>query len=158
MHWQTYWADFDRRHPGEAAMDERSIPQRVLLAKVGLDGHDRGIKVVARGLRDAGFHVIYSGLWQTSEAVAQAAQDEDVDWLGISILNGTHMSLVPQALEAMRRRGLSRVGVIVGGIIPRDEQKKLREMGVDACFGPGASIASIVEFLTSQSHARVSND
>ena len=98
-------ADFDPRPRGEAlTMNERTIPQRVLLAKVGLDGHDRGIKVVARGLRDAGFHVIYSGLWQKVESVAQAAQDEDVDWLGISILNGAHMTLIPQVLEALRQR------------------------------------------------------
>ena len=76
----------------------------MLLAKVGLDGHDRGIKVVARGLRDAGFHVIYSGLWQSPEAVAQAAQDEDVDWLGISFLSGAHMTLVPQVLDALQTR------------------------------------------------------
>ena len=89
------------------AMNERQTPQRVLLAKVGLDGHDRGIKVVARGLRDAGFHVIYSGLWQKIESVAEAAQDEDVDWLGISILNGAHMTLVPQVLDELRRRDLT---------------------------------------------------
>src|SRR3954469_20703965 len=100
------------------AVNERQIPQRVLLAKVGLDGHDRGIKVVARGLRDAGFHVIYSGLWQKIESVAEAAEDEDVEWLGISILNGAHMTLVPQVLDELRRRNLTRVRVIVGGIIP----------------------------------------
>jgi methylmalonyl-CoA mutase cobalamin-binding domain/chain len=138
------------------AMNERTVPQRVLLAKVGLDGHDRGIKVVARGLRDAGFHVIYSGLWQKAESVAQAAQDEDVDWLGISILNGTHMTLVPQVLEAMHLRDMTDVGVIVGGIVPPSDQQKLKEMGVDACFTPGASIATIVEFLTSHSRNAVS--
>src|SRR5437762_14246028 len=99
-------------------MNDRMPSQRVLLAKVGLDGHDRGIKVVARGLRDAGFHVIYSGLWQKIESVAQAAQDEDVNWLGISILNGAHMTLVPQLLDALRARGLAHLGVIIGGIIP----------------------------------------
>src|SRR3954451_19729210 len=87
-------------------MNERTIPQRVLLAKVGLDGHDRGVKVVARGLRDAGFHVIYSGLWQRVESVAQAAQDEDVDWLGISILNGAHMTLIPLLLDELRSRDM----------------------------------------------------
>src|SRR4051795_9313016 len=81
------------------AMNERQTPQRVLLAKVGLDGHDRGIKVVARGLRDAGFHVIYSGLWQKIESVAEAAQDEDVDWLGISIHNGAELALIPHVLH-----------------------------------------------------------
>jgi methylmalonyl-CoA mutase cobalamin-binding domain/chain len=129
-------------------MHERTKPQRVLLAKVGLDGHDRGIKVVARGLRDAGFHVIYAGLWQSIEAVVQAAQDEDVDWLGVSILNGAHMTLIPQLLDGLHRRGLTDVGVIVGGIIPEGDQKKLKEMGVQACFGSGTSIDSIVEFLS----------
>jgi len=133
-------------------MEKRIRPQRVLLAKVGLDGHDRGIKVVARGLRDAGFHVIYSGLWQKAESVAQAAQDEDVDWLGISILNGAHMTLVPQVLAAMRERGLTDVGVLVGGIIPPADQEKLKQMGVTECFGSGESIQAIVEFLAG--HAR----
>jgi methylmalonyl-CoA mutase, C-terminal domain len=129
-------------------MDERTRPQRVLLAKVGLDGHDRGVKVVARGLRDAGFHVIYSGLWQKVESVAQAVQDEDVDWLGISILNGAHMTLVPQVLEALRKRSMSHIGVIVGGIISESDQKKLKAMGVDECFGSGVSIDTIVTFLS----------
>ena len=132
------------------------MSKRVLIVKPGLDGHDRGIKVVARGLRDAGFHVIYSGLWQKAESVAQAAQDEDVDWLGLSFLSGTHMTLVPQVLEVLRRRDLTDIGVIVGGIIPQSEQQKLKEMGVHACFGPGASIASIVEFLSSHSRKKVS--
>jgi methylmalonyl-CoA mutase cobalamin-binding domain/chain len=126
------------------------MPQRVLLAKVGLDGHDRGIKVVARGLRDAGFHVIYSGLWQKVDSVAQAAQDEDVDWLGISILNGAHMTLIPLVLEALRARGLAHVGVIVGGIMSAGDQAKLKQLGVAECFGPGASMEKIVEFLSSR--------
>src|SRR4051812_7071034 len=129
------------------AMNQRQTPQRVLLAKVGLDGHDRGIKVVARGLRDAGFHVIYSGLWQKIESVAEAAQDEDVDWLGISILNGAHMTLVPQVLDELRRRELTHVRVIVGGIIPTPDQEKLKQLGVVACFGAGSSIDSIVNFM-----------
>ena len=133
-------------------MNDQTIPQRVLLAKVGLDGHDRGIKVVARGLRDAGFHVIYSGLWQKVESVAQAAQDEDVDWLGISILNGAHMTLIPQVLEALRSRGMAHIGVIVGGTIPLPDREKLKAMGVDECFGSGASIETIVEFLSSRTH------
>ena len=124
--------------------------QRILLAKVGLDGHDRGIKVVARGLRDAGFHVIYSGLWQSAESVAQAAQDEDVNWLGVSILNGAHMTLVPALLEALYKRELTHVGLVVGGIIPQTDQAKLSEMGVAACFGSGTSIPTIVEFLSQQ--------
>src|SRR6187401_2672023 len=103
-------------------MNQQTVPQRVLLAKVGLDGHDRGIKVVARGLRDAGFHVIYSGLWQKVSSVAEAALDEDVDWLGISILNGAHMSLIPQLLDELRSRNLTHIRVIVGGIIPPADQ------------------------------------
>lgn len=134
------------------SMVKQSHPQRILLAKVGLDGHDRGIKVVARGLRDAGFHVIYSGLWQSVESVSQAVLDEDVDWLGISILNGAHMTLIPQILESLRQRELNHVGVIVGGIIPRADQEKLIELGVDACFGSGTTIESIVEFVSR--HAR----
>jgi methylmalonyl-CoA mutase cobalamin-binding domain/chain len=131
-------------------MKEQTVPQRVLLAKVGLDGHDRGIKVVARGLRDAGFHVIYSGLWQKVDSVAQAAQDEDVGWLGLSILNGAHMTLVPQVLDALRARGLTHVGVIVGGIMSPADQVKLKQMGVAECFGPGVSMEQIVEFLKSR--------
>src|SRR2546423_45544 len=91
-------------------------PQRVVLAKVGLDGHDRGIKVVARALRDAGLHVIYAGLWQTPEAVVRAVADEDADWLGLSLLSGAHMTLVPRVLELMKQAGLEHVGVLVGGI------------------------------------------
>ena len=115
-------------------MNERQTPQRVLLAKVGLDGHDRGIKVVARGLRDAGFHVIYSGLWQKIESVAEAAQDEDVDWLGISILNGAHMTLVPQMLDELRRRGASHVRVIVGGISSAGRPGKAQANGRRSVF------------------------
>jgi LAO/AO transport system ATPase len=135
-------------------VNERQTHQRVLLAKVGLDGHDRGIKVVARGLRDAGFHVIYSGLWQKVESVAQAALDEDVDWLGVSILNGAHMTLVPQVLDELRRRDLTRVRLIIGGIIPAADQESLKRMGVVACFGAGSSIESIVEFMKPSPAAR----
>ena len=120
---------------------------RVLLAKVGLDGHDRGIKVVARGLRDAGFHVIYAGLWQTAEAVVQAAADEDVDWLGLSILSGAHMTLVPRVMQRLKQAGLNDVGVTVGGIIPDDDQLALERLGVARIFGPGTSIPDIVDFL-----------
>src|SRR5215213_1944557 len=137
-------------HMVNTAMNERRAPQRVLLAKVGLDGHDRGIKVVARGLRDAGFHVIYSGLWQKIESVAEAAQDEDVDWLGISILNGAHMTLIPQVLDELRRRDLTGVRVIVGGIIPPLDQEKLKQMGVVACFGAGSSIETIVNYMATR--------
>jgi methylmalonyl-CoA mutase cobalamin-binding domain/chain len=126
---------------------EQQRAQRVVLAKVGLDGHDRGIKVVARGLRDAGFHVIYAGLWQTPDAVVRTAADEDADWLGVSLLSGAHMTLVPRMLEAMREGGIAHVGLLVGGIIPEGDIPKLMEMGVARVFGPGTPIAEIVEFL-----------
>src|SRR6267142_975701 len=100
-------------------------PLRIILAKVGLDGHDRGIQIVARGLRDAGFHVIYAGLWQTPEAVARAVADEDADWLGLSLLSGAHMTLVPRVLKLLREAGLQDVGVLVGGIVPETDVPKL---------------------------------
>ncbi|EMI20807.1 cobalamin B12-binding domain-containing protein [Rhodopirellula maiorica SM1] len=126
----------------------RTRGKRILLAKVGLDGHDRGVKVIARGLRDAGFHVIYSGLWQSIDSVAEAAQDEDVDWLGVSILNGAHMTLVPALITALHDRDLDHIDVIVGGIIPQQDQQKLIQLGARGCFGPGTSIDSIVQFLS----------
>jgi methylmalonyl-CoA mutase cobalamin-binding domain/chain len=122
-------------------------PIRVVLAKVGLDGHDRGIKVVARALRDAGMQVIYAGLWQTPEAVVRAVADEDAGWLGLSILSGAHMTLVPRVLELLRTAGLGHVGVLVGGIIPEPDVPKLLEMGVARVFGPGTSLPEIVTFL-----------
>ncbi len=124
-------------------------PVRVVLAKVGLDGHDRGVKVVARALRDAGFHVIYAGLWQTPEAVVRVVADEDADWLGLSLLSGAHMTLVPRVLEQLRQSGLDHVGVIVGGTIPQDDIPKLRELGVARVFGPGTPLAEITAFLRS---------
>ncbi len=128
-------------------MTQRVFPQRVVLAKVGLDGHDRGIKIVARGLRDGGFHVIYAGMWQSPQAVVQAALDEDADWLGISLLSGAHMTLVPQILESLRANRLEHVGLIIGGIIPPDDAVRLRQMGVAMIFGPGTTIPEIVDFL-----------
>jgi methylmalonyl-CoA mutase cobalamin-binding domain/chain len=133
------------------------VPQRVVLAKVGLDGHDRGIQVVARGLRDAGFHVIYAGLWQTPEAVVRTIADEDADWLGLSLLSGAHMTLVPRVLELLRQTGLGHVGVLVGGIVPEGDIDKLIAMGVAKVFGPGTELAEIVDFLREQgsrTHAR----
>jgi methylmalonyl-CoA mutase cobalamin-binding domain/chain len=130
-----------------------SSPARVVLAKVGLDGHDRGIKVVARALRDAGFHVIYAGLWQTPEAVVRTAADEDADWLGLSLLSGAHMTLVPRVLQLLREAGLGQVGVLVGGIIPEGDVPKLLAMGVARVFGPGTSMDEIVAFLRQQSEA-----
>lgn len=128
-------------------MDSNHPTQRIVLAKLGLDGHDRGVKIVARGLRDAGFHVIYAGLWQTPEAVAQAVVDEDADWLGISLLSGAHMTLVPRVLELLRQQGAGDVGVIVGGIIPGTDLPRLKEIGVAGVFGPGTAISEIIAFL-----------
>src|SRR5438045_9607704 len=105
-------------------------PVRIVLAKVGLDGHDRGVKVVARALRDDGMHVIYAGLWQTPEAVVRTLTDEDADWLGLSLLSGAHMTLVPRVLDMMKQADLAQVGVLVGGIIPESDIPKLTEMGV----------------------------
>ena len=122
-------------------------PARVVLAKVGLDGHDRGIKVVARALRDAGFHVIYAGLWQTPEAVARTVADEDADWLGLSLLSGAHLTLVPRVLDQLRAAGLGHVGVVVGGIIPEADVPTLRGMGVAHVFGPGTPLDDIIAFL-----------
>src|SRR5437660_5591342 len=112
------------------SLPSSAVPIRVVLAKIGLDGHDRGIKVVARALRDAGMHVIYAGLWQTPEAVARAVADEDADWLGLSLLSGAHMTLVPRVMQVLREGGLTDVGVMVGGIIPEADVPRLLELGV----------------------------
>lgn len=124
-----------------------SIAPRVVLAKVGLDGHDRGIKVVARGLRDAGCHVIYAGLWQTPEDVVRRVADEDADWLGLSLLSGAHMTLVPRVLELLRDAELGHVGVLVGGIIPEADVPQLLALGVAKVFGPGTPLDEIVAFI-----------
>src|SRR5881409_3712978 len=123
---------------------ETSAPIRVVLAKVGLDGHDRGIKVVARALRDAGMHVIYAGLWQTPEAVVRTVADEDADWLGLSLLSGAHMTLVPRVLQQLKDADLAQVGVLVGGIVPEADVPRLQEMGVARVFGPGTALPDIV--------------
>lgn len=135
----------------------QSQPLRILLAKVGLDGHDRGVKVVARGLRDAGLHVIYAGLWQSPEAVVGAVADEDADFLGLSILSGAHMTLVPRVLQLLQEAGLGRVGVLVGGIIPEDDITKLTALGVARVFGPGTSIEDIAKFLSERGTSDMSD-
>ncbi len=127
-----------------------SPPIRVVLAKVGLDGHDRGVKVVARALRDAGMHVIYAGLWQTPEAVVRTVADEDAAWVGLSLLSGAHMTLVPRVVQLLNDAGLEHVGVLVGGIVPEADVPKLLEMGVARVFGPGTSLDEIVAFLREQ--------
>ena len=134
-------------------MDPTAAPIRIVLAKVGLDGHDRGIKVVARALRDAGMEVIYAGLWQTPEAVVRTVADEDAGWLGLSILSGAHMTLVPRVLQMLREAGLEHVGVLVGGIIPEGDVPRLTALGVARVFGPGTSMDDIVAFLRERSGA-----
>lgn len=126
-------------------MDERKI--RILIAKPGLDGHDRGAKVIARALRDAGMEVIYTGLRQTPEMVVEAALHEDVDAVGLSILSGAHNALVPRIMELMAEGGLSDVPVFLGGIIPEDDISALKEKGVAGIFGPGASTDVIAKMI-----------
>lgn len=123
-------------------MNQRRI--RVLVAKPGLDGHDRGAKVVARALRDAGMEVIYTGLRQTPEMIARAALQEDVDVVGLSILSGAHMALAPRVLELLRANGQTDVHVFIGGIVPDEDVERLKKLGIRAVYGPGASTEDIV--------------
>ena len=127
-------------------------PIKVLIAKPGLDGHDRGAKVLARGLRDEGFEVVYTGLRQTPEMIATAALQEDVDVVGLSILSGAHMTLLPRICALLRERGLDDVLVVAGGIVPDDDVPRLQEAGVAAVFGPGTTIGEVAIFL--REHAR----
>ena len=120
---------------------------RVLVAKPGLDGHDRGAKIIARALRDGGFEVIYTGLHQTPEMIAEAAIQEDVDAVGLSILSGAHMTLFPEVIRLLKDRGAGDVAVFGGGIIPEEDVGKLREMGVREVFTPGASTEDIVKWV-----------
>jgi len=120
---------------------------RVLIAKPGLDGHDRGAKVIARALRDAGMEVIYTGIRQTPEMIAEAALQEDVDVVGLSILSGAHMALFPRIVELLRENGLDDVLVVAGGIIPDEDVPTLNEMGIDGVFGPGTPTDEIVDFI-----------
>ncbi len=120
---------------------------RVLVAKPGLDGHDRGAKVIARGLRDAGMEVIYTGIHQTPEDIVEAAIQEDVDAVGLSSLSGAHMTLFPRVAELLREQGMENVLVIGGGIIPPDDVAALKEVGIDRIFGPGTSLKEVVAYL-----------
>jgi methylmalonyl-CoA mutase, C-terminal domain len=122
-------------------------PIKVLIAKPGLDGHDRGAKVLARGLRDEGFEVVYTGLRQTPEMIAAASLQEDVDVVGLSILSGAHMTLLPKICTLLRAQGQTDVLVTAGGIIPDDDVPALKEAGISAVFGPGTTIARVAEFL-----------
>jgi methylmalonyl-CoA mutase C-terminal domain/subunit len=134
-------------------MSERKI--RVLVAKPGLDGHDRGAKVVARALRDAGFEVIYTGIRQTPEMIAEAALQEDVDVVGLSILSGAHLALCPRVVELLRKNGLDDVTVLVGGIIPDEDVEPLKQAGIRGVFGPGTSTQDIVAFINHEVSAAV---
>ncbi len=126
---------------------------RVLVAKPGLDGHDRGAMVVARALRDAGMEVIYTGLRQTPEMIAESALQEDVDIVGLSILSGAHMVLVPLVIELLHQQGQEEVKVILGGIVPDEDVDQLKEMGVAAIFGPGTSTQDIIQIVFEMSGA-----
>ncbi|MFC1848095.1 cobalamin B12-binding domain-containing protein [Chloroflexota bacterium] len=125
--------------------DEERI--RVLVAKPGLDGHDRGAKVVARALRDSGMEVIYTGLRQTPDMIAQSALQEDVDVVGVSILSGAHLELFPLILEKLREKGLGNTMVLAGGIIPEEDHPAMRQMGIEGVFGPGTSTSDIADFI-----------
>ncbi|HYB92209.1 MAG TPA: cobalamin B12-binding domain-containing protein [Candidatus Binataceae bacterium] len=120
---------------------------RILVAKPGLDGHDRGAKIIARALRDSGFEVVYTGLHQTPEMIAEAAVQEDVDAVGLSILSGAHMTLFPEVVRLLRERGGEDIVVFGGGIIPDDDAKKLKQIGVKEIFTPGASTEDIVKWV-----------
>lgn len=127
---------------------------RILVAKPGLDGHDRGVKVVARALRDAGMEVIYTGLRQTPEMIVEAALQEDVDAIGLSILSGAHMPLMARIMELMAENDLTDVPVFLGGIIPNDDITTLESMGVQGVFGPGANMNEIVDFVWERVRSR----
>jgi methylmalonyl-CoA mutase cobalamin-binding domain/chain len=127
---------------------------RILVAKPGLDGHDRGAKIIARALRDGGFEVVYTGLHQTPEMIAEAAVQEDVDAVGLSILSGAHMTLFPEVIKLLKQRGAADVAVFGGGIIPDDDASKLKQIGVREIFTPGASTEDIVKWVRENVQAR----
>jgi methylmalonyl-CoA mutase, C-terminal domain len=136
----------------ETTPDERLAPIRVLIAKPGLDGHDRGAKVLARGLRDEGFEVIYTGLRQSPQMIVDASEQEDVDVIGLSILSGAHMALLPKVVELAHERGMDDVLIAAGGIIPDADVAKLKAAGIAEIFGPGTSIGQIARYF--REHAR----
>ena len=131
--------DNDRRANGR--------PIRVLVAKPGLDGHDRGAKVIARALRDSGMEVIYTGIRQSPQMIAEAAAQEDVDVIGMSILSGAHLEILPEIMGLLREKGMDDVIVVVGGIIPEVDRQPLKDLGISEVFGPGTSTGAIVEFI-----------
>ena len=134
-------------------MSDRKL--RILVAKPGLDGHDRGAKVVARALADAGYEVVYTGLHQTPEMIASAAVQESVDAVGLSIMSGAHMTLFPAVIDALKARGAADVVVFGGGIVPKDDMPKLTEMGVAKVFTPGASTNEIIDWVESYLRPKV---
>ena len=129
------------------SMIQETQPIRVLVAKPGLDGHDRGAKVIARALRDSGMEVIYTGIRQTPQMIVQAAVQEDVHVLGLSILSGAHLEILPEIMRLLREEKMDEVKVVLGGIIPEQDRDTLLEMGISAVFGPGTSTNEIVEFI-----------
>ncbi len=135
----------DLTEPGTSGV--HVAPVRILIAKPGLDGHDRGAKVLVRALRDAGFEVVYTGLFQTPEMIASAALQEDVQVIGLSILSGAHMTLFPRIMEELRERGLDDVLVVAGGTIPKGDIPRIKELGVAEVFGPGTRLATVVDYI-----------
>ena len=130
-------------------------PTRVLVAKPGLDGHDRGAKVIARALRDSGMEVIYTGIRQSPQMIAQAAAQEDVDVIGMSILSGAHLEIFPEIMNLLGEQGMDDVIVVVGGIIPEIDRQPLKDLGIAEVFGPGTTTGSIVEFIQRKMKERV---
>jgi len=135
-----------------SATKQRNL--RIIVAKPGLDGHDRGAKIIARALRDAGFEVIYTGLHQTPEMIVAAALQEDVDAVGMSIMSGAHMTLFPAVIDLLRQQGANDVAVFGGGIIPQDDVPKLKEKGVAEVFLPGSSTQTIIDWIRENIHPR----
>jgi methylmalonyl-CoA mutase, C-terminal domain len=129
---------------------------RILVAKPGLDGHDRGAKIIARALRDAGFEVIYTGLHQTPEMIAEAAAQEDVDGIGLSILSGAHMTLFPAVMQLLKQKGIADIAVFGGGIVPPEDIPELKKLGIKEIFTPGASTEDIVNWVRANIHPRES--
>ncbi len=128
-------------------MQDNNRPIRVLVAKPGLDGHDRGAKVIARALRDSGMEVIYTGIRQSPQMITQAAAQEDVDVIGMSILSGAHLEILPEIMDLLKELGMDDVIVVVGGIIPEVDRQPLKDLGISEVFGPGTSTGAIVEYI-----------
>ncbi|HEV2527876.1 MAG TPA: cobalamin B12-binding domain-containing protein [Thermomicrobiales bacterium] len=140
--------------PNEQGSGARTTPIRILVAKPGLDGHDRGARVLVRAFRDAGFEVIYTGLFQTPEMIASAALDEDVDVVGLSILSGAHMALFPRIMAELKSRGVDDVLVVAGGTIPLEDIPEIERLGVDRVFGPGTRLDEIVGYIRERAPRR----